>query len=136
MMILDFKKGEFIIKLFVIPIMCITIVIGAIFYTQHLNDTSQITNSKKTNKNTFLFHKSEALTASHSIINKRLRSSTIISFGESDKDVRIVNDSTFTVINYVDWINQKGENRRNYYCCTVTFNHNCKAKAQNLVFME
>lgn len=116
--------------------MCITIVIGAIFYTQHLNDTSQITNSKKTNKNTFLFHKSEALTASHSIINKRLRSSTIISFGESDKDVRIVNDSTFTVINYVDWINQKGENRRNYYCCTVTFNHNCRAKAQNLVFME
>ncbi|PKV51697.1 hypothetical protein ATE84_3789 [Aquimarina sp. MAR_2010_214] len=135
-MILYFKKEEFIIKLFIIPTICITIVLGAILYTLHPNDSSQITTSKKSNENTFYFHKSEALTASYSIINRRLRSSTIISFGESDKDVRIVNDSTFTVINYVDWINHEGENKRNYYSCTVIFSHNCKAKARNLVFME
>ncbi|EZH76050.1 hypothetical protein ATO12_04470 [Aquimarina atlantica] len=135
MMILNLKKEEFIIKLFAIPIICITIITGAVLYALYHNDNSQITNSKN-NQNLFYFHKSEALTASHAIINKRLRSSTIISFGESDKDVRVVNDSTFTVINYVDWINQEGENKRNYYCCTVIFNHNCKAKARNLVFMD
>lgn len=116
--------------------MIICIIIGLTSYILYLNRDDQLSDTIKSTGSTFYFSKSEALTASHPIIHKRLRSSIITSFGNSDEHVKIINDTTFTVVNYVEWINREGENRRNYYCCTVTFNQDCSSKTQNLVFLE
>ncbi|TSE08550.1 MULTISPECIES: hypothetical protein [Aquimarina] len=132
----NFKKRELVTRLLIFFLTCILLTSGTVLLSSHSNDKRILFNSGINKKSTFYFTKSEALIASHSIINRRLRSSTITSFGNNDENVRIINDTTFTVVNYVEWIDIEGKNQRNYYSCTVTFNQDCTTNAKNLVFLE
>ncbi len=132
----NFRKRELVTRFLVYFLTCILIISGTILFSSHPDNKNRSFNSSINKENIFHFTKSEALIASHSIINKRLRSSTIKLFGNNDENVRVINDTTFTVVNYVEWIDIEGKNKRNYYSCTVTFNEDCTTNAKNLVFLE